>query len=273
MIKPNICIICEGTSDYTILNEIICDRMSLTRNCMALHPPLSRHMKGGWGFLWKFIKDNINTVGLVNYLKGAGSPIDILVVAIDGDCSREGTLYCDQYGKSEVCCGNICESAESAYDCYFQRISTDFFCCEYRNQEHPIIDDVEIEERSNFLQNTIKSWLQMATDTYPDYLIIAVPTDAIENWLVCAVEGEQVEGRAIESYTNTFRNHILRNADLYRIDPSQDSSDIKNRLAVQYAGQICKRWGMVINACKQAHAFNDRLFQCYNLFEEARRRS
>ena len=261
MSEVQIGIICEGTSDYEVLNEIICNKLCKRENCLPLQPPQSSYSPGGWGNVWKYCIEKIGPIGFFEYLKSAGRKLDALVVALDGDCTREKTLYCDVFGKPLTLSNIECLNNPNAHECYKARSSQENYVrCEYNCPEHPQIEDSCIDDRDMFLSESIKHWLGLSCEEKPKELILAIPIDSIENWIVCALDGEIIGGIKIEDFTDIFRKHIKSQPQYHGISTANDDLLIKNKIAKRFAVEVCHNWGTIARACKQSKRFEDQLF-------------
>lgn len=101
-------IVCEGTTDYIILQSVI-DTITGERNqYKAIQPErdASTHYLNGWKGVWKWCQDYSEI--LVQYMKDVQPALDLIVVQLDGDVSRkEKPVHCK-------CDSTVCDLRENS---------------------------------------------------------------------------------------------------------------------------------------------------------------
>ena len=131
--------------------------------------------------------------------------------------------------------------------------------CEYTDKEHSIIADDEIDARDSFLNKTVLKWLNIE-GARPSSLVIAIPIDSIENWVVCALDGSNVEGKHVEKYVDIFHGFIMKSSTYHGLNTTRSELATKQNIAAKFKGDVCRKWGCISRECKQARKFEDQLF-------------
>lgn len=252
-------IISEGVTDFKLLNEIVIKVLDLTKNCFQLCPICDK--PGGWGNIWRYCNDNIYGLGVERFMRMTNS-LDAIIISIDGDVSREKTLYCYNYGKPEIPFNIECNMTDNAYECYNLRNQFGrYIPCEYRADQHPLINNGNLDQRDIFIKSILRKWINKNEEADLSNIILTVPFDMIESWIVCALDGPSIDGIQVESYAGIFRNYIRRQSTYHgmRISTEKSDTEIKKAFFDRFVLDTVSNWNMVTSECRYAQLFHNAL--------------
>lgn len=141
-------VVCEGPTDFPVLEAIILDLWPDIERVLPLQPPLDElgqptSRRGGWSEVQKWCQAHADK--LTELLSGDfGDPIDLLVVALDMDIAiQAGIMNPPKQGLTPYAAKRLC--------------------------------------------NTVKGWLETETKRLPAQLVIGLPAMAVEAWIVAAL--------------------------------------------------------------------------------------
>ena len=253
----NIGIIAEGVTDFKLLNELVCTLLDKNNECHLLQPT-QHYYEDGWYGVIRFCKEEIAKVGFFSFLEQVVSnPFHALIIALDGDQYCEKTLYCA--AEQEVPCGKF----RSTHDCYsFRTIADEYARCPFPISN--IAAAYPINERASRMEKLILQWCQLQEKPSP--LIIVIPCEMIETWIVSALDGPLIDGKPVEEYPHIYDNYICRDT-IYHNWPTNYG---KESFFDKFNPITIERWVDVCNFCSQAQKFDSelkKLKEQYILFE------
>lgn len=246
MSEKNVGIISEGYTDYLLLNSIICKKLNKDIDCKRLQPKAFSKDSGWFGVL-NFCKTRIASAGFRNYLNLKSAPLDLLVIAIDGDQFNEGTIYCAKEATP------FCPTVSSVNQCYQQRTAKEFYhkCSIYPTPS--IFQRLPISTRVNNIESCVLAWCGLSGSQ--DELIIVIPCDMIECWIVAALDGPVVNHQPVEEIENIYRDYVGRHSLYHGWDTSCGKTDFFEC----FMDKTVQKWANVCSACSQAKKLNDLL--------------
>ena len=184
--KKTIGIVSEGPTDYMVLKAVI-DKISGEENEYRRIQPES-DMKGrygnGWKGVWRWCKETSSLDLLMHEIQ---PQIDAIVVQMDGDVIRkEKEVHCR-------CDSTICEDKGSVFPLYCGRTASDCpinIPCKSHNDN--------IEARIEHGKNVLKE----ALNTDCDNVIITIPCDSTDAWIVAAYGDDDYPEKLIDPWKN-----------------------------------------------------------------------
>ena len=193
-------IVAEGTTDHTLLNEIICSILDKDNDCLPLQPTLSSTTPGWYGVI-DFCLKKIKKIGYEKFLlQDISRPIDVLIIALDGDqhneplldCAARDRVYCQRYQDVTICYTFRTTGTKKGL------AKCSFYPPEERLQAIPI------ENRVQVMQNWVLRWCGLQIQ--PDSLVITIPCCMIESWIVAALDGAEIDGICVEEIDHIFED-------------------------------------------------------------------
>ena len=177
-------IVCEGPTDYLILNGVIRKITGCENDCLRIHPEESLGQKGimnGWkGVMQWCRKKNVEEDGY--RISVDGISMDLLVVHLDGDVSRAET-------NRSVHCLSECLSARN---CPFFKTKDPLQCDIY---SCPVSIPCPLHEQSSTGYASHLSRLILRMLNPPDSpesvrkkICPVIPCDSTEAWIVAACD-------------------------------------------------------------------------------------
>lgn len=252
--EPNIGIISEGITDFELLNELICTILNKQRDCKPLQPT-NYSSCDGWSGVWDFCKNAVSAIGIDKYCNAVFPNLDLLVVALDGDVTRNGDVYCSLYNYYSNC---MYGSNGNPLECHISRskLSPYTKCC-YPTSS--LLPNLPIADRRAFLENVILKWLDVPA--IPNTLIIVIPFDMIESWIVCAKSGHEINGIQIEEFIDPYKNYLQNQFDYFNWKPSLEG---KVSLFRKFKNDVVSNWDIVKKHCYSANLFDIQLKQKFS---------
>lgn len=245
----NVGIICEGSTDYIILKEIIDKITEEDNNYFLLQPEADLIGKNGngWKGVWKWCMDH--SAIKEKFMKEAEPVLDILVIQMDGDVSRkEKEVHC--WCESTVCRN---KGVSNPIECITSDESRDACpvilpCSDHENS---------INGHMLHLENLIGRLLKDLKDT-----CIVIPCDSTESWIVAAYD----EIEKVEEIENPWINVISKKKTYHNIKVS--GTQKRQKLFKQFAEMVCLKWGKVTELCISAKKFEDNIILLHKKYKE-----
>lgn len=245
----NVGIIAEGRTDHMLLNEIICSLLDKDDDCLFLQPTVQSTTAGWFGVI-DYCQNRIKKVGYDTFLKlDISRPIDLLVIAVDGDQHKEPLLDCA--ARDRVYCGRY----RDAHSCYTMRTNgqENFSECLYYPY-HSRLKSLPIDARVSAMSSWVLRWCGLQAQ--PETLIISIPCNMIESWIVAGLDGPLIEGTPIEEYSRLYTDYVLNHSPKYHGWPTIGG---KEDFFKFFVPKIMSRWDNICTSCSQAKAFSDAL--------------
>lgn len=238
----NIGIVCEGPTDYAILQQVV-DKITEEDNKYVLlqpEPDLRGEYGNGWKGVWKWCNDNGSIKELL--MKGIEPSLDMLIVQMDGDVSRkEKIAHC-------WCHSTICENKNkyNPLECDSQK--------EFR-EACPVIlpcgdHDASAEAYRKHLEQLISKWLPDLNET-----CIVIPCDSTEAWIVAAYD----EREDAENIEDPWKNIIAKKKTYHNIRISGKQKRVKS--FKEFAQGVCSKWEKVTQLCSSAKEFEESIYR------------
>ena len=229
-------IICEGPTDYIILQGVIDKITGKTNTYVMLQPEqdLTGKYGNGWKGVLKWCKDN--ALIRKKLMKDITPSLDFIVIQMDGDVSRKE--------KSAHC---LCESTHCIHKGDWNPLECDI--TPDRRSACPVVLPCSCHEDSvtgyiSHLKELIAIWLK---DT--DGTCITIPCDSTESWIVAAYD--KTEG--IETITSPWEHIIARGKFYHNIRISGHKKRL--RIFEQFVPTVCNNWSQVTELCESARDF------------------
>lgn len=235
--KKRIGIVGEGPTDYLVLKCMIDQITGEENDYLRIQP--EQNMLGEYGNGWKGVWNWCESIGqnLDKIMKGISPQIDMIVIQMDGDVARK---------EKEVHCR--CATVE----------------CEHKGKVHPLgcetlIDgscpvDIPCKDHENtpegyrsHITHCVLQWL--GTDTERNDIIITVPCDSTDTWIVAAFDPME----EIEKIQNPWEDIISRKKDYHGIRIPGHKKN--NRIYQQLIPTLESHWKQVIDLCDSAKYF------------------
>ena len=245
----NVGIVAEGTTDHRLLNEIICSLLDKENDCLFLQPTIQSNTAGWFGVI-DYCQNHIKKAGYDTFLRlDITRPIDILVIAIDGDQHKEPLLDCA--ARDRV----YCERYRDVHACYTMRTigEDDFAECKFYPYQSRL-KALPIENRVYKMSSWVLKWCGL--DTQPQSLIISIPCSMIESWIVAGLDGAVIEGTPIEEYNHLVTDYVLNHSPKYHGWPTAGG---KTDFFKFFTPQVVSKWENICSICSQAKKFHDSL--------------
>lgn len=246
----------EGDTDLILIEELI---VHITKNENVLIKRLQPsgdseiHRSNGWRGVGKWCQEDL--IGGINeYINGIDPKLDYLIIQLDGDVSREGLIFCPD---QKIKCKD--EGKASPLDCKTA----------YRGDcpidGRSMLPAVPISIKVEFLRKKICEWI--GGDDCLDKVIICIPCDNLETWILAAYNGEQYHHppqHPIESWENPAAV-IAHKKSFCGIEIPRKGSGklIKNKVFYSnvFVPKVIEEWDRVKAMCEQAAAFERDILQ------------
>ena len=229
--KKVIGIVSEGPTDYVVLKAVI-DRITGEENRylpLQPEPNLIGQYGNGWKGVWRWCRE---TPSINLLLEGVQPKIDAIVIQMDGDVVRK---------EKEVHC--LCESTE----------------CEKKGAEFPLYCKkaaascpVEIpckshsEGTENFIKHGIETLSKELKDWDKDHVIITIPCDSTDTWVIAAYE----DIADTETIIDPWKTIIARGKNYQGIRVHGDKKNVVTYSV--FAEKVAENWELVVNQCQAA---------------------
>lgn len=227
----NIGIVCEGPTDFTILQSVINAITGESNYILPLQPEpdLLGRYGNGWKGVLKWCTDNAaNKEHLMNDIQPA---LDLLVIQMDGDVSRkEKPAHC--------CCSSSICSARGHLDPVFCDTTKCPVILPCGSHNGPITGYME------HLKELISSRLINIDNT-----CIVIPCDSIEAWIVAAYDGLN----DVEFVSDPWEHIIAQGATYHGIRISGKKK--RCRIFEEFATVVSQNWQQVTQLCQSAKEF------------------
>jgi len=242
--KHTVGLVCEGPRDVDLIEKLIDSFLPEDEIDYRLYQPEQSLLSAnynGWKGVIRWCRRDYNNI--VKNNSALHQPIDLLVIHMDGDVSR------DEQNKQVHCtCGDYdCPARVKCTvngqvrmeDCCEIACSLPFPC---ENHEGTIPEKY-VTHLNNLLDNTLGE-----TKTIP--IVITVPCDSTDSWIVAAYETEDM---SYEEIVNPWDSIIARKKDYHgiRIPGRKKTGHVYeqlNKIVVQ-------NWDIVKEKCPQADRF------------------
>lgn len=236
----NIGIICEGPTDYVLLQEII-DRITGDDNYyvqLQPEPDLMGKYGNGWKGIWKWCNDN--GTQKEKLMKDIEPSLDILIIQMDGDVSRkEKIAHCG-------CKSTVCQYKTkcSPLECDSQKEIRETCPITLPCADHEVSPKAYMEH----LEKLIEGWLPDLND-----ICLAIPCDSTEAWIVAAYDEIKEAEKIEDPWTNTIAKKKAYHD--VRIQGKQK----RVRVFKEFAKVVSKNWEKVTELCVSAKEFEDKI--------------
>ena len=227
----NIGIVCEGPTDFIILQAVI-DAITGESNGFYLlqpEPDLTGQYGNGWKGVLKWCMDH---AAIKKQLMDSIQPaLDLLVIQMDGDVSRKD---------KPSHCG--CDSTVCPHTGDYNPLSCNTTDCPITL---PCINhSASVTGYMDHLKGLISSKL---LDT--DATCIVIPCDSLETWVVAAYDSPA----NTESIEDPWHNIIAKRK--YYHDIRVRSTQKRASLFREFAPVVCQNWQQVTQLCQSARDF------------------
>jgi len=226
-------IVCEGPTDYVILQGVIDGITSEKNRYMPIQPEpdaCGRYMNG-WKGVLKWCGEHAGI--LPQYMKDMQPALDLLVVQLDGDVSRKdkpvhcgcGCVQCERRGIDNPlsCDANTCPVALP--------------CLEHGPPVGGYI---------THLKGLVGSLLGQV-----DSICIAIPCDSIEAWIVAAYDGME----NVEAEKDPWE-HIIARGKYYH-DIRVVGKKKRALTFLEFVPVVRENWSRVTQLCESARDFEE----------------
>lgn len=239
-------LVCEGPRDVELISSVI-DHLfpdeQFEYRFLQPDVTLLSDNYNGWKGVLRWCRKDYQSVGNSgNYLV---SGIDIIVIQLDGDVSRDANNKQSHCNCTEIKCPErshiadgdlfpVEECPKTASDCPLQ------FPCKAHRVERP-------EAYVSHLNEIIRRYLG---DDRPIPVIITIPCDSTDTWVVAAFDDFETEYELIEDPWNSI---ISRRKDYHgiRIHGRKKSKAAYRELI----SKVTMNWSTVAKRCEQARKF------------------
>lgn len=235
--------VCEGPRDVDLLVSVIdhlIPEAEIIPRYLQPDESLISIFANGWKGVWRWC--NAYGKDIDAYAKGIFPQLDMLIVHMDGDVSRtERTSHCNC---SEVSC--IARTNTIPPDC--------------DNNKCPIVLPCELHEESprGYALHLRSLLSEMFPMTYQLPIIIVVPCDSTDAWIVAALEDfeNMIDYESIKKPWDTIIAHKKYYHNL-KISRNNKSKVVYTSLIEQ----MVNNWEKVTLRCEQADCFQKKILR------------
>lgn len=235
-------VVSEGTTDYLVIEQIVL-MLDPDCTCYYIHPDVSTAAYGnGWQGVWQWCLESKKIIAEQN--KILSHKIDLYIIHLDGDTTREKQLHCD-----------------SPLTCTKNPIDSPARCHSFGSYCPLVIPNAftqsAVAEKVDFLKNKISNW--MGADI-PSRVLCCLPFDSPESWIVAAFDGdsfgnpELIENPAetVIGKSATYHGHKIKKSN----KKFKKTRSFYNEFLIP---QLCDQWSKVKRLCTTAQLFQDAL--------------
>ena len=234
----NVGIVCEGPTDYVLLQGIVDLITGENNQYLALQPEdkLTGEYGNGWKGVLKWCIDH--SAILESFMKDITPQLDMIIVQMDGDVARR---------EKEVHC--LCDTVE----CDWQGIINPLECEQIKKNDCPVKLPCKAHEESvqgyiDHLTGLIYGWLGNE-----EGICVVIPCDSTDAWVAAAYEGLP----DVEMIEDPWTVLISKGKEYHGIRIPGHKKGL--RIYRQFVEQVCGNWENVKRLCTSAEQFENRI--------------
>lgn len=239
-------LVCEGPRDIEMISAVVDKLFPDTRfEYRYLQPDKSLQSENynGWKGVLRWCRKNYRPICESREYLSPG--IDLIIVQIDGDVSR------DFKNKQSHCiCHDMnCQERDRIKNEGMVLVEECSYTAEKCPLDYPCMDHLE-EKPEAYVSHLNKILNTYLGDERPIPLLITIPCDSTDTWVVAAFEDTDMDYELLE---NPWSNVIARHKDYHGIrvpDRKKSKGPYK-----QLINKVTDNWEVVVSRCEQAARF------------------
>lgn len=236
-------IICEGPRDSDMLSSIIdylFENENVTYRCIQPDETLKTEYANGWKGVWRWCSENGKSLNQI--VNGISPKLDLLIVQMDGDVSRnEKVSHCACSDKTCQFRGNMLPSECDTATC-------------------PV--DIPCEKHGEPPLSYVTHLGRILRDFFPTETVIpiifVIPCDSTDAWLVAGLDARENCELIHDPWTSIIS--VGKSYHDVRIPKKKKAKGPYNELI----DKMLNNWGTVTNRCSQAKAFEQEIQEFFS---------